>query len=87
MQQVDPLFDARTLHLQTSLFKFSLRSNARVAMEEPQDLNSITKLWRTVRQNSLMLNRLSEWIKVTELDVIAVLRVWRTRGLSVFSPL
>jgi hypothetical protein len=73
MRQVDPLLDARTLHLQTSLFKLTMRSNSRAAMEEPRDLNPMSKLWRTVGQNSLMLSRLSEWIKVAELAVTAVL--------------
>lgn len=72
-RQVDPLLDARTLLVQTSLFKLTMKSNCSAAMEEPRDFNPLTKLWRTVGQNSLMLSRLSEWIKVAELAVTAVL--------------
>jgi hypothetical protein len=42
--QLDPLLDARTLGLQTSLFKLTMRSNAKSAMEEPQDKNPVSKL-------------------------------------------
>ena len=42
-------------------------------MEEPRDVNPLTKLWVKVGQNALMLNRLSEFIKVAKLAIIAVL--------------
>jgi DNA primase large subunit len=51
---VDPLLDARTLGFQTSLFKLTMKSNSKGAIEEPQDRNPLTKLWQKVNQNSLM---------------------------------
>lgn len=42
-------------------------------MEEPHDVNPITKLWTRVGQNALMLNRLSEYIKIAEIAITAVL--------------
>jgi hypothetical protein len=71
--QVDPLLDARTLGLQTSLFKLTMKSNAKSAMEEPRDKNLVSKLWQKVGQNALMLSRLSEFIKLAEIAVTATL--------------
>jgi DNA primase large subunit len=71
--QVDPLLDAWTLGLQTSLFKLTMRSNAKSAMEEPRDKNPVSKLWQKIGQNALMLNRLSEFIKLAEIAITATL--------------
>jgi hypothetical protein len=60
------------LGFQTSLFKLTMKSNSKGAIEEPQDRNPLTKLWQKVNQNSLMVQRLSEFIKVTEIAVTAV---------------
>jgi hypothetical protein len=45
IRQLYPLLDARTLGFQTSLFKLTMKSNAKQAMEEPRDENPLTKLW------------------------------------------
>jgi len=42
-QQVDPLIDVRLLTLQMSLFKLTMKSHAKAAMEEPVDQNPLTK--------------------------------------------
>jgi hypothetical protein len=73
MVQVDPILDARTLGYQTSLFKLTMKSNSKGAMEEPRDRNPPTKLWQKVSQNTLMTQRLSEFIKMAEIAVTAVL--------------
>lgn len=73
MREIEPLIDGRLLSLQTSLFKLTMKSHAREAMEEPRDQNPVTKLWVKVGQNALMLNRLSEFIKVAEIAITAVL--------------
>ena len=72
-QQVDPLVDGRLLGLQMSLFKLTMKSHAEAAMGEPRDQNPLTKLWLRVGQNALMLNRLSEFFKVAEIAICAVL--------------
>jgi hypothetical protein len=50
-----------------------MKSNSKGAMEEPWDRNPLTKLWQKVSQNSLMVQRLSKFIKVAEIAVIAIL--------------
>jgi hypothetical protein len=60
--QVSKLLDARTLDLQTSLFKLTMKSNAKTVMEEPHDMNLVTKLWTKLGSNVLLLSRLSEYI-------------------------
>jgi len=73
LQQVDPIVDGRLLSLQMSLFKLTMKSHAQGAMEEPRDQNPLTKVWVRIGQNALMLNRLSEFIKVAEIAICAVL--------------
>jgi hypothetical protein len=72
MVQVEPMLDARTLGFQMSLFKLTMKSNSKGAMEEPWDRNLQTKLWQKVSQNSLMVQHLSEFIKVAEIVVTTV---------------
>jgi hypothetical protein len=48
IRQLDPLLDACILGFQMSLFKLTIKSNAKQAMEEPKDENPLTKLWRKV---------------------------------------
>ena len=67
------MLDARTLGFQTSLFRLTMKSKNKGAMEEPQDRNPLTKLWQKVSQNTLMVQRLSKLIKVAKIVVTAVL--------------
>lgn len=69
----EPMLDARLLGMQTSLFKITMRSNSASAMAEPFDKNPLTKLWGKVAQNGLMRSRLSEFIKLSNIAVTAVL--------------
>jgi hypothetical protein len=73
MVQVDPILDARTLGYQTSLFKLTMKSNSKGAMEEPWDRNPLTKLWQKVSQNTFMVQQLFEFIKVAEIVVTTIL--------------
>ena len=73
LSQVSEPLDARNLDLQTSLFKLTMKSHAHSAMAEPRDANPVTKLWQKVGTNGLLLNRLSEFIKVAEIAITAVL--------------
>lgn len=72
-QQVDPLIDGKLLHLQMSLFKLTMTSHSQAAMQEPRDQNPLTKLWVRLGQNALMVNRLSEFFKLAEIAITAVL--------------
>jgi len=69
----EPILDARTLGLQSSLFKLTMKSNSAWAMEQPRDVNPVTSLWGKVGQNGLMLSRLSEFFKLSNLAICAVL--------------
>jgi hypothetical protein len=86
MVQVDPILDAQTLCFQKSLFKLTMKSNIEEAMEEPQDRYVLMKLWQKVSQNLLMVQRLSEFIKIAKIAVTAVLgnvedeRIFSTLG-------
>jgi DNA primase large subunit len=71
--QIQAPLNTRTLGFQTSLFKLTMKSHAKAAMEEPRDRNLVTKLWEKIGNNALMLNRLSEFFKVAEIAVTAVL--------------
>ena len=72
MVQVDPLLNAQTLGFQTSLLKLTMKSNSKGAME-PRDRNPFTKLWQKVSHKSLMMQRLSKFIKLAEIAVTVVL--------------
>ena len=50
-----------------------MKSNGKGTMEEPWNRNPLTKLWQKVSQNTLMTQRLSEFIKVAEIAVMAML--------------
>ena len=50
-----------------------MKSHVHAAMEEPRDENPLTKVWVRISQNALMLSRLSEYIKVAEIAIAAVL--------------
>jgi hypothetical protein len=50
-----------------------MKSHAKVAMEEPRDINPVTKLWEKIGSNALMLNHLSEFFKIADIAVNVVL--------------
>ena len=87
MREIEPLIDGRLLSLQTSLFKLTMKSHAKEAMEEPRDQNPVTKLWVKVGQNALMLNRVSEFIKVAEIALRRCLGVWKMNARSLLLDL
>jgi len=72
-QQVDPLINMRLLMLQMSLFKLTMKSHAKAAMEEPMEQNPLTKVWVCIGQNTLMVNRLSKFIKLADIAICVVL--------------
>jgi hypothetical protein len=50
-----------------------MKSNAKAAMEESKDENLLTKLWWKVGQNTVSLNQLNEYLKLTNNAVTAIL--------------
>ena len=50
-----------------------MKSHTHSAMAESKDPNLVTKLWQKVGTDGLLLNRLSEFIKVAEIAITVVL--------------
>jgi hypothetical protein len=71
-QIVGPL-DAHQLYLQLCLFKLTMKSHATKAMEQPHTVNPVTKLWQKLGCNALLLSKLSEYMKLAQIAVTAVL--------------
>jgi hypothetical protein len=65
--------DAYKLDWQQSLFKLTMKQNATKAMEAPDDVNPVSKLWQRVGCNGLLQNRLSEYMRLAEIEINAVL--------------
>ena len=71
--QCDAMLDARSLGVQTLVFKLTMKSNSHSAMAEPRDISTVTKLWEKVGQNGLMISRLSSFFKLANIAICAVL--------------
>jgi hypothetical protein len=50
-----------------------MKSQATKSMEQPHTLNLVTKLWQKLGCNALLLSKLSEYMKVAQIAVTAVL--------------
>ena len=59
--------------MQQCLFKLTMRSHAKKAMDLPHDVNPVTKLWQKLGCNALLLNKLSEFMKLAQIAVTAIL--------------
>jgi hypothetical protein len=64
--------DKHQLDLQLCLFKL-MKSHVAKAMEQPYTLNPVTKLWQKLGCNALLLNKLSEYIKLAQIAITVVL--------------
>jgi hypothetical protein len=51
-----------------------MKTQAFKAMEEPKDENVVTKLWRQLATNSLLVVCLYEFMKLAELAIIQIIR-------------
>jgi hypothetical protein len=65
--------DPYKLDWQQSLFKLTMKQNAAKAMEAPHDVNPVTKLWQRLGCNGLLVSRLSEYMRLAEIAITAVL--------------
>jgi hypothetical protein len=72
-RQVAQPLDAYKLDWQQSLFKLTMKQNAKKAMEVPDDVNLVSKLWQRVGCNGLLQNRLSEYMHLAEIAITVVL--------------
>ena len=50
-----------------------MKSHATKAMEQPHIVNMVIKLWQKLGCNALLLNKLSEYIKLAQIATIVVL--------------
>jgi len=71
LQVMEPL-NANILGLQASIFKLTMKSQAPKAMGEPFDKNLVTKMWVTFKNNVLLIEYLSEFLKLVEIVVVLV---------------
>jgi hypothetical protein len=70
---IPPILDRFKLELEQPLFKVAMISNAHQAMEGPQDLNPLTKLWRHLDSNVNLAKAFGEYVKLAEIAMIHVL--------------
>jgi hypothetical protein len=61
------------MDLQASFFKITLMSNSQWAMDQPMDLNPISRLWKKFTSNVLLCACLFEFIKVVDLNVVQII--------------
>jgi len=67
------LLDSRQLDVQASYFTLTMSHNAEVVMHEPSDVNLVTRMWLKIQSSLLLVLKLSEYIKVTEITLMQVL--------------
>ncbi len=66
------LFSTIALDFQRSLFVITTK-NAKLAMDKPFDVNSITKLWRTFTSSLIFKVKIPKYIKLAKLVVVHVI--------------
>jgi hypothetical protein len=59
--------------MQAVLFKLTMKSYATKAIETPNSVNPVTKVWQKLGYNALLLSKLSEYTKLAEIAVTVVL--------------
>jgi hypothetical protein len=73
LRQVAAPLDSKALDMQAVLFKLTMKSHAAKAMECPDSVNPVTKVWQKLGCNALLLSKLSEYMKLAEVAVTVVL--------------
>jgi hypothetical protein len=72
-KQVGALLDSRALDVQAVLFKLTMKSHTAKAMENPDSSNPVTRMWQRLGCNALLLSKLNEYMKLTEIAMTTVL--------------
>ena len=70
---VPALIDRELLLSQQGLFKLTMLSNARAAMEPPFDCNPLTRLWKGLDAATCLTHHFSEYMKLAEMAIVHVL--------------
>ena len=74
MKTIQPILCAAKLEEQAMMFQITMKSNCEGAMTRDLPLNPLTRLWRRLEASGLLRHKLSEYLKIVELAVVAVLR-------------
>jgi hypothetical protein len=69
---MEPL-NVNILDLSKSIFKLTMKSQAPKTMVKPPYTNPMTKLWMTMINNGLLIQRLSEYMKLVEINIVSCL--------------
>ncbi len=55
------------------MFKLCMKSNSKVAMEPPFDLNPLTHIWKTINASWVLTHSFLEYFKLAEIAIAHVL--------------
>jgi hypothetical protein len=51
-----------------------MKSNFKLVMYKPYDVNLVTKLWRTFSSSLIVEHKIIEYIKLSEFDIVQIIR-------------
>ena len=74
VKTVEPVLCSTKLEEQTMMFQITMKSNCEGAMTGDLPLNPFTHLWHRLEAFGLLRHKLSEYLKIVEVAVVAVLR-------------
>ncbi len=55
------------------IFKLTMKTQVPKAMAEPFDTDPMTKSWVTISNNAILIERLSEYLKLADIVVVSIL--------------
>ncbi len=58
---ISTILDVNILNLQSSFSKITIMSNAQWAMDQPMDVNPVSRLWKKLSSNALLCVQLSKY--------------------------
>ena len=73
MKHFMALLDDWEFTLRQNMFKMAMKSNSKVAMLPPFDVNPLSHLWRTMNASYLLTLSIVEYVKLVEIAVVDVL--------------
>jgi len=70
---ISVVLDVNILDLQSSFFKITMMSNAQWAMDQPMDVNPMSKIWKKLYSNALLCVWLSKFMEVAKLAMVQIM--------------
>jgi hypothetical protein len=67
------LFLTIVLDLKTFLFILIMKKNVKLVMQKPFDINSLTKLWKTLSSSQILEQKINEYIRFVGLGIMQVI--------------